>query len=63
MAKPDPRSMSDAEWRGIRSGALGNAIRERLHTLVDQLSPLQPPSENKKVRMEIVALLEQHPHN
>jgi hypothetical protein len=51
-----------AEWNGVKKGALGNAIRERLHTLVDALSPLKVEGELVQTRMEIVALLDQFPN-
>ncbi len=55
------KDSSDATWRGVKKGALANAIRDRLRTLVDQLSPLAPHAEHVEIKSEIAALLEQFP--
>lgn len=58
MSKPDAATLST--WRGLKAGALQNAICERLHTLVDGLNILGSEDEQKLLRGEIAALLECH---
>lgn len=50
-----------AEWDGMKKAALGNAIRERLHTIVDELDVNASTSDARRRRLEIQALVEQFP--
>lgn len=52
---------TDGTWKGIKKAALANAIRGRLHVLVDELDPLKSHKDHVETKGEIAALLDQFP--